>query len=178
MATLDFRRISTKNLKRSTVAALVIILVAAILLCRIFWLQTAGFEKYQGLVINQMTTESTIKANRGKIYDTNGNILATSVTAYRVFISPRTIASAQKELDEAKASGDYSAEIKVDNYAELISRRLSDILDVTYDKVKENTEYTQYLDRTIARNVDEESAEKVRKFISEYKLNDLSLIHI
>lgn len=173
MATLDFRRISTKNLKRSTVAALVIILVAAILLCRIFWLQTAGFEKYQGLVINQMTTESTIKANRGKIYDTNGNILATSVTAYRVFISPRTIASAQKELDEAKASGDYSAEIKVDNYAELISRRLSDILNVTYDKVKENTEYTQYLDRTIARNVDEESAEKVRKFISEYKLNDM-----
>lgn len=172
MAIFDSKRIGTKALKRSTIAAGIIILVAAALLFRIFWLQTAGFEKYQGLVIKQMTTESVVKATRGKIYDSNGNVLASSVTAYRVFISPRGIVDAQKKADNADAS-ERNEENYVSDYADLISRRLSEILGVSYDMVKKNTSYTRYLDRTIARDVDEEKADNVRKFISEYKLNDM-----
>ena len=162
-------RVSPKTLKRSTVIGLIIAIAFIILMVRIFWLQTVGFEKYQNLVISQMTTVSTVKAERGKIYDKNGNVLATSITAYRVFISPRTIEQNQKDVDD----GTSDKEVAVENYAHLISDQLSKILDVTYEKVQENIAYTQYLDRTIARDVDEESADRVRAFIKEYELEDM-----
>ena len=162
-------RVTPKTLKRSTVIGLIIAIAFIILMVRIFWLQTVGFEKYQNLVISQMTTVSTVKAERGKIYDKNGNVLATSITAYRVFISPKTIEQNQKEMNE----GTSDKEVAVENYAHLISERLSEILGVTYEKVQENIAYTQYLDRTIARDVDEDSADRVRSFIKEYELEDM-----
>ncbi|MCI5513623.1 MAG: PASTA domain-containing protein [Clostridia bacterium] len=169
---LSLKKLNTRTIKRSTVAGIIIILAFSALVFRIFWLQTAGFEKYQELVIDQMTTESAVKATRGKIYDKNGKVLATSITAYRVFISPRGIATAQKNLEDGKREIKEDT-LKTDNYAELISANLADILGVSYAKVKENVAMTRYLDRTIARDVNEEIADRVREFIKNYALNDM-----
>ena len=73
---LSLKKLNTRTIKRSTVAGIIIILAFSALVFRIFWLQTAGFEKYQELVIDQMTTESAVKATRGKIYDKNGKVAA------------------------------------------------------------------------------------------------------
>ena len=155
--------ISANARKRSNWVAVIIFSIFAVLLLRILYIQTVDFEKYQAKVINQMTTQSRVAADRGKIYDRNGNILATNVTTYRVFISPSGIDMAQKELEEEGK-----------NYAELISSGLSDILDVPYSDVyKQATEYTQYLDRTIKRKVYEEDADKVREFIDEHGLQNM-----
>ena len=54
-----------------------------------------------------MTTESKVAADRGKIYDRNGNVLATNVTTYRVFISPSSIKLAQDDLDEGSGKNYY-----------------------------------------------------------------------
>ena len=102
--------ISANARKRSNWVAVIIFSIFAVLLLRILYIQTVDFEKYQAKVINQMTTQSRVAADRGKIYDRNGNILATNVTTYRVFISPSGIDMAQKELEEEGK-----------NYAELIS---------------------------------------------------------
>ena len=138
-------KLSSSALKRSTWLGIIIVAVFAALLLRVLYLQTVNFEKYQKKVIDQMTTESKVAADRGKIYDKNGNILATNITTYRVFISPSSIKSAQDELE----AGDTK------NYYELVSKGLSEILGVEYaDVYKQATEYTKYLDRTIKKKVD------------------------
>ena len=158
------KTISTGAVRRSTIVAVVVFAVFGFLLLRILFIQTVNFDKYQKKVIDQMTTESRVPADRGKIYDKNGNILATNVTTYRVFISPSSIKT---------NTGNEGDEGYVD-YAKVISSGLSDILGVSYDTVyKQATGYTQYLDRTIKRKVYEETADEVRKFIKTNKLEDM-----
>ena len=125
--------ISTGAVRRSTVVGLVVFAVFALLLIRILIIQTVNFEKYQSKVINQMTTESPVAADRGKIYDRNGNVLATNITTYRVFISPSGILSAQEEIGEDSKT----------QYAEIVSYGLAQTLGVKYEDV-----YKQAPERT------------------------------
>ena len=155
-------------LRRARTVGLAMMGIFVLLLIRIFWIQTVDYDRYQAKVIGQMTTESTVNAKRGNIYDRNGVLLATNVTTYRVFISPSTIASQQQKLTDG---GENT------NLADLISRGLSSHLNedygVTYDFVMKQTEYKKYLDRTIARHVDEETADQIVAFVSENKLNNM-----
>ena len=152
-------------LKRARWVGLGLIVVFTLLLIRIFWIQTVDYDRYQAKVIEQMTTESTVNAKRGNIYDRNGVLIATNISTYRVFISPSTIASEQKKDGEER------------NLVDLISRGLSAELNegygITYDFVAGQTEYTKYLDRTIARHVDEETADRIVAFIGENKLSNM-----
>ena len=75
-------------LKRSSLLGIIVFGIFGVLMLRIFVIQTFEFDKYQSKVIDQMTTQSPVPADRGKIYDRNGNVLATNTTTYRVFISP------------------------------------------------------------------------------------------
>ena len=115
----------------------VIFLVAVLLEVRIFYLMVPGSAGLSASAQELHERERVIKAERGKIYDRNGNVLATNTTTYRVFISPSGIKNAQKEL---------GADSKT-QYADVISKGLSEILDVPYEHIyKQATEYTKYLD--------------------------------
>ena len=156
------RAISTEAVRRSTWLGLLIFAVFAILLVRILLIQTVGFEKYQNKVLEQITTESKVPAARGKIYDRNGNVLATNITTYRVFVSPSAIKSAEEKSEGQK------------NYTAVISRGLSEILGVEYDEVEGQIKgYADKLDRTIKRRVDEETADTVREYIDKYELQSM-----
>ena len=156
--------VSTSAIRRSTVVGLAVLVVFVVLLVKILIIQTISFEKYQSKVINQITTESPVAAARGKIYDKNGNVLATNITTYRVFISPSSIST---------ASGVEGEEGYTD-YARVVASGLSDILGVSYDFVyTQATGYTQYLDRTIQRKVKEETADTVREYIEANGLEDM-----
>ncbi len=156
--------ISTGAMRRSTLMGLGVFAVFVLLLIRILFIQTVNFETYQRKVIDQMTTKSAVAADRGKIYDRNGNVLATNVTTYRVFISPSGILTESGE----EGSEDYV------NYADIIAKGLSKILGVSYDNVyRQATGYTQYLDRTIKRKVYEEDADTVREFIDDNELENM-----
>ncbi len=149
----------TLTVKRAVILGIVMLLAALLLLLRILKYQTLEYDKYHNKVINQLTTEAEVIADRGKIYDRNGVLLATNITSYRVFIAPRTI--------EASTAADGK------KYAEKIAQGLSEILDVTPEDVMKQTTYTKYLDRTIARNVDEDTAKLIRTFIDKEGLNDM-----
>lgn len=160
--------IHSSVLRRARVVSLVLIGLFTILMIRILWIQTVDYDRYQAKVIEQMTTESTVNAKRGNIYDRNGVLIATNVTTYRVFISPSGIASAQRKATEAGDNVDY---------ADKISRGLSSYLNeeygVTYDFVMKQTTYEKYLDRTVARHVDEKTADHIVAFVSENKLGNM-----
>ena len=149
----------TNTIKRAGTIGIFAVVAFVFLLLRILALQTVGFEKYRDKVLNQITTETEVVAERGKIYDRNGVVLATSVTTYRVFIAPRIVAQMSEEQGL--------------KYDVLIATELTDILGVDYDYILEQTTHTKYLDRTLARNVDEEVAAKVRKVIKDNDLEDM-----
>ncbi len=153
------RTTDTPILKRATVIGGIVIFCFVIALLRILKLQTVDYEKYRNKVLNQITTEAEVVADRGKIYDRNGVLLATGVTNYRVFIAPRVIAEASKEQNL--------------RYDALIADGLCDILGVDRAHILEQTTHTKYLDRTLKRDVDEETAAKVRKFISTNDLENM-----
>ena len=143
---------------RAKVLMAIAFVLFGLLLLRILLYQTVGYGKYQQKVIDQMTTESSVIADRGDIYDANGVLLATNVTTYRVFIAPSAIASAQVEMDEAGEG------IRLDS---MISEKLAELLSVNVSFVMEQTTYTNKLDRTIKNKVDENTADRVRAVIDE-----------
>jgi len=153
-----------KKTKRTTVLAILLAVAAGLLLLRILVLQTFGYKKYQSKVIDQMTTEMTVAAKRGTIYDRNGKILATNRTAYNLFISPWDIAKA----DEATAEG-------AEKSSEIIAKGIAEILgdNSYYEKVIKNySEHKNTLYRSIQKNIiDDDTIDELTEFISE---NDLS----
>lgn len=153
------RPTDTATVKRAGIIGLMILAAFLLLLLRILKFQTLDYEKYRNKVQNQITTEAEVVADRGKIYDRNGVLLATGATTYRVFIAPRIVAQ-------------ISAEQKL-KYDVLIATELAPVLGVDYDYILEQTAQTKYMDRTLARNVDEEVARQVRKIIKDNDLEDM-----
>ncbi len=139
-------------------------ILSALLLLRILIYQTAGYEHYQKKVLEQITTEAEVNAERGCIYDRNGVLLATNITTYRVFISPSAISAAQVEHNKAGDGVDLAA---------IISQGLFDTLGVSSDFVREQIAKTRYLDRTIKKQVDEDTAAGVRELIDRYGLHQM-----
>ena len=64
-------------------------------------LQVIQHDTLEQEAIEQQTSELSINAQRGTIYDSQGNVLAISSTVYDVILSPKAIVEKQEELDEA-----------------------------------------------------------------------------
>lgn len=167
-----FGTISASTIRRSGIVLLVVGLLFSVLLLRIFLFQTVDFERYRDQVFSQSTTETPLPATRGTIYDRNGNILATNITTYRVFISPNGINAGQLALDKQLAADEIPEE-KYVIYANIIAEGLSEILDVSIETVQRQIGMTRYLDRTIKKEVSEEDAYQVRELIAQYGLEDM-----
>ena len=146
--------------------------LAVLLSCRIFKMQVLDYEKYQKEVIDQITVENTINAERGTIYDRNMNVIATNQTTWRVFISPVDIQSAEyssaveRAISALRYSGGVDAYASYNTQGELIANGLSEILGVDKNMVLEKTAKIGRRDETIKKNVDKETADKVIEFIS------------
>jgi cell division protein FtsI (penicillin-binding protein 3) len=90
------QRISSKqaeNVFRSRMrgAFLILILLLSVVCGRVFLLQTFQRDKYLAISIDQRTRVKTIRAERGVIFDRNGNELALSVPSVTVYADPRVI---------------------------------------------------------------------------------------
>ena len=156
-------RVGTGLLRRAAALSAGVLILFAALAGRILTIQTVSFERYQKKVIEQMTTESPASAGRGEIYDINGNLLATNITTYRVFLSPSAISSAQRALDKKTT----------DSISVKIATSLSEILGMDYETVYQKTQKSRRLDETVKRGVDEETAAKIRTLILEAELENL-----
>ena len=137
--------------KRARTLFIILIILASVVGIRLFYMQVVKYDIYREKLINNIQQETTIKADRGVIYDRNMNVLATNITTYRIFISP--------------------ADIETDEDAKLISEKLSDILGVEYSTVYEKTQKKNRKDETIKKKATEDEAELVRAFKSENKLS-------
>ena len=153
------RNTITVTRKRIIIISLAFLVFASYLIVNLFKLQILGYDYYKNKVYDQITTTTQLRAKRGSIYDTNMNLLATTNTEWRIFISTKDIKKAQKETEI--------------NYSKIISSGLSEILGLSASSLLEKIEKTNVLDITIKKSVSEEEYIKVLDFIKKNSLEKL-----
>ena len=121
-----------------------------LLVARLVKLMLVDYSQYRTKELAQVIYQDTITAERGTITDRNGIVLATNTASYRVFISPHDIS----DEDQRK----------------LMCTILSETLEVDYDTIYSQSLLTDYYDRTIKRNVDEETASKLKEQVKDKEL--------
>lgn len=125
---------------------------------RLFYLMVIKSDFYQQKAAQQQLYDNEISAERGKIYDRNGELLATSAQVWTVYVTPNAFSSIEGEKNRADTKAD-------------IATNLSAILGLDYKTVFDNLEKKVSYQR-IMRNVEKPAADKIRKYIatSEYKV--------
>jgi len=108
---------------------------------RLFYLQLIKGEELKKRAFSQWTRERLVAPKRGSIVDRNGKILAMSITAETVVAS----------LNQIKDK-EWTAKV------------LSGILQMDYQKILNKLNTKGVSDIYIARNIDKEKADKIRKY--------------
>jgi len=112
-------------------------------------------EKYQSKASEQQLYDSLVTAPRGDIYDRNMQTLATSSTAWTVYITPNGI---KKIKDQNKR----------EQVRTTIAKGLSEILEMDYDTVYANTDKNSYY-VIVKKKIEKSVADKIREFIAANK---------
>lgn len=106
-------------------------------------------KEYRTKALEQLNASRTINANRGIIYDANGEILAQSSTVYTVTVSPVKIVEQNKEK---------------------VASKLSEIFELEYQEVLKKVSQNVSI-VNIAKKVDKEKVDKLRIWMDETKIN-------
>lgn len=143
------------------------ILVFVFVIIKIFYIQVIENNKLNNLANELWNRELTIKADRGKILDRNGKIIVDNKTTVGLYLVPNQI------IDK-----------------ELVSKKLSEILNVSYDEMKSHVYKKTSIEKVHpeGRNLDDSIASKIKELDfdgvyllkeskRDYKYNDL-LSHI
>lgn len=125
---------TTPKLKRKLLLLLVFIgILFAVLVLRLVQVQLIDGPGYQEKAERQWTRRSNLTAQRGRILDRNGLVLAQSGTAYRVLVNPQAI------------SADDRVRIAIE---------VSDVLGLDYDYVLERVSNTKRQQAQLKRQVE------------------------
>ena len=121
---------------------LIIVLLFLIIFLKVFYIQVISYQKLYSMEDNLISRELPIVAERGKILDRNGNVLATNITTSSIMLIPSQIKDKEK-----------TAEI------------LSSIIDVSYDEMLKHVNKNVSIERIQkkGRNLDSETADKIAK---------------
>ena len=127
--------------KRFKVWMVVLILIFAIFVSRIGWIQFAMGDELKEMAFEQQSLDRAINPRRGTIYDSTGKtILAVSSTVNTITVNPNNIEKEDKEK---------------------VAEALANIFELDYEKtlkkVKKNTSI-----ETIARRVEKEKTDELR----------------
>lgn len=156
----ELKRIAKKTTEHRITAILIAFATfASYLIYNVFRLDYLNYDYYREKTYDQITTSSTLGAERGSIYDANMNLLATSNTVWRIFVSTRDIRSAEKK-DGAE-------------YSKIIAKGLSEILSLNYDTLLKKITTSNVLDVTIKKSVEEKEYRKILDFIKKEGLEKL-----
>lgn len=113
---------------------------------RLGYIMTVDADELRTKAENQQLRDVVTTAGRGDIYDCNMNVLAQSSTVWKVFVTPSSIESDEREV---------------------IAKGLSQLLGVEYDTVMQKVSKTSSYYETVGKPVDIELATKVRQFIKD-----------
>ena len=149
------------------------------LLIQLWRIQIQDYDDYRERVADQQTKDSTVEANRGTIYDSNGEPLALSATVYNVQLSPKEIIACQEayreKVEQAEENGkeppDYPEPTN-----EFIAENLAEILDLEVDDILTRLAKENSLYEMIKWRVEPEESEAVEQFITENHISGIYLM--
>ena len=138
-----------KIAKRGVFLLFFFLFLSILVLLTLFKIQVLGYDDYQKKVIDQLTVETNVNPLRGVIYDRNGTVLASNKTVWVLYLIP-------KKIDDP----------------EFISKEISKILNLDYDKIYEKAIKKNYKYQILETSLSEEKTRLVRDFIAEYGLEE------
>lgn len=150
------------------------IIFAALVACmayvsvRMYDVAVKDSKKYQDLANSQQFRATTVKANRGTVYDRNGQVLAQSITVYTVFVDPRTFAERDMGNESTmyrEVVGREPEEYKVDREEYIVST-LSEVLGLAPEDIRQKL-YKNNAYQVIAKEVEKEKATKIVSAMAE-----------
>ena len=141
---------------------------------KLWQIQISQHDYYQELAVEQQTRDSTVTANRGTIYDSQGAVLAMSATVYDVQLSPKdlmeTLETYREKVEKAQESGG-----KLPDYPEptdqFVAESLAGLLDLEVEDVMKHLENKNSQYEIIKKRVEPEESEAVQAFITENHLS-------
>lgn len=125
------------------------LLIFALLIFRIFWLQFVNGASLKEKAYRQQTSSTIISPKRGTIYDLNGKALAISENVDTVSINP--------------------SKIKVEN-KEKVAKGLSDIFGLNYEEVLSKVNSTSPIE-TIIKKVESDKVNELQTWMASNKLS-------
>lgn len=140
-------------IRANTIMILMLVCIIVISGVRLVDIMVVKGEEYQSKASEQQLYDSIVTAPRGDIYDCNMKVLATSSTAWTVYLTPNGI----NKLSNTNKADKIRKAIS-EGLAPILQMEVSDI----YEKTKENTYYV-----IVKKKINKETGDKVRKFISD-----------
>ena len=122
-----------------------LVFLLVILTFRTAWIQIVRGDEYTDMAVDQQTSDVSVAAKRGMIYDRNGEVMASSTTCYNLWIRPAQINEKYKD----------------DKRTEL-ENQLAEVLKMSNSDVQDYFNSDRVLIR-MARHIDKETADKIRK---------------
>ncbi len=144
-------------------------LVFVPLAARLWELQIDQHEELQRRAVDQQTRDLAVSAERGRIYDAEGNILSISATVQNLVLSPKDLAAAIAANDEKIAQGKDAEPNLNKNY---IAQGLAELTGLDAGDILERMEKTNSQYEVLARKLESEQSEPIRAFIAENKLGN------
>lgn len=140
--------------KRGMIILGIVVMIGILFIGRLAYLQLINGEYYSAKVESQQYANTEIKAERGKIYDTNMKVLAQSASVWKVYLNPSKI----NNFDENER----------DNVRAIIAKELSAILDMSEETL---LGYTQknYSYQSVKNGIEKNERDKILEMIQKYK---------
>ena len=136
--------VKTINKKRIVWGFVIIAVLMILLIFRVAWIQIVDADELTEKAIGQQTSDITIEAKRGAIYDRNGKELATSITCYTLWVRPA-------QLAENMTSDEITD----------LAETLAPIVDEKAGEIRKNLVREQALVK-VAQYLEKDAADKVR----------------
>ncbi len=145
--------IQTSKLRR---ALIVVILIFALLLGRIGYIQFVEGSTLKEAAYNQQLINQIISPKRGNIYDSTGKALAISAQVDTITINP------------AKIEGDTEEETQ--ELKEKVAQGLSEIFDLDYEETLEKVSSDSQVE-TIAKKVEQDKVDELEQWMEENNIS-------
>ena len=174
--TNDRASASKRTIFRRTVFLMAIVtpLLFAALLWKLWDVAIVHHDEYQQRATSQQTMELSVSADRGVIYDRNGNVLSMSATVYDLILSPRDLVDS---VDEKDFLDEDTEEMDTEAYNAAISAKQAKVAadlkqllpDLDPAFIEKQVYATKYAYREIKTSIEEADAEALRTYIVDNK---------
>ena len=145
---------SSSRRRLLVVCLCIVVLGFGVVIYNLFGIQITKGDFYQQRAISQQLRTTPITANRGTIYDRNGNTLAVSATVWTVLFSPHDI---------------------TDEEAVILADGMSEILGVDREFVIEKAKNKKNYYQIVKKKVEKDIADQVIAFAAEHNIAGVSL---